>query len=191
MIADILGGLTKGIGETFLNPISSSMTENDIALLDKYQGDSTNAYKDMLDASRGIMSPEARKAAEDAARKDLYAGVNTSKDADLRRLYAQAGRGGRMSAGGETGINQAAMDAISSGERGLAQDAFGRQLSATQTGLSGLGQGGRLLQDLRDQGITTNKEVAAMLLGGADRATDLLKALDDMAKGPFAGALGI
>ena len=79
-------------------------------------------------------------------------------------MLASSGRGGYQSSGAQTGIYNAAMQAAQAGERGLTQDAFGRRQAATQLGMTGLGAGASALENLKQSGFTSNKELMSWLL---------------------------
>ncbi len=157
-----------------LNAASGAMSETDMANIRKHFGESAGAYSDIINRSRDIMDPAKMAEAEAAARGDLYSGINTQRDAAQRQMLAASGRGGYQSSGAQTGIYNAAMQAAQAGERGLAQDAFGRRQAATQLGISGLGAGGSALENLLQSGFTSNKELMAMLLGAGKQAKDNL-----------------
>lgn len=157
-----------------LSAASGAMSETDMENIRRHFGESSGAYSDIIKRSRDIMDPAKMAEAEAAARGDLYSGINQQRDAAQRQMLASAGRGGYQSSGAQTGIYNAAMQAASAGERGLAQDAFGRRQAATQLGISGLGAGGSALENLLQSGFTSNKELMAMLLGAGKQAKDNL-----------------
>lgn len=163
-----------------LNAASGAMSETDMANIRREFGESSGAYSDIIKRSRDIMDPAKMAEAEAAARGDLYSGINTQRDAAQRQMLAASGRGGYQSSGAQTGIYNAAMQAAQAGERGLAQDAFGRRQAATQLGISGLGAGGSALENLLQSGFTSNKELMAMLLGGGKRLKNYINPFDTM-----------
>lgn len=157
-----------------LSYASGKMSAEDMANIREQFGESSGAYSEIINRSRDIMDPAKMAEAEAAARGDLYSGINQQRDAAQRQMLASAGRGGYQSSGAQTGIYNAAMQAAQAGERGLAQDAFGRRQAATQLGISGLGAGGSALENLLQSGFTSNKELMAMLLGAGKQAKDAL-----------------
>ena len=90
-----------------------------------------------------------------------------------------------MGSGYGQSIYGGAANAIAEGERGLAQDAFGRQLQATQLGMQGMGAGAQSLEDLLGSGFTSNKEVLAMALQGAEAGGDIVSQLVKLLGGKF------
>ena len=172
------------IGE-LLSGMSNRMSAEDMANIEKFFGESGGAYRDMMGAARGIMDPGARNAWEDAARADLGATVNADKLANLRMAQAAQGRGGFGSSNAMTGIYGNAANALATGERGIAQDRFSRDLAATQAGIAGLGAGGSALEKLLESGFTSNKEVLSLLLTGMEKGNDVVGQLADLLGGKF------
>lgn len=173
---DVAAQLMGLAGQDF-GKLAGEMTEEDMArFMENFQGQ-MDQYTDIGDTGRGLYSPEALAEQERLAREGLRSGVGQQRDEALRMQEARAGRGGAVGAGGYQGIQQAAMQAMQEGERGLAQDAFGRKIGATQTG-TGIERGAldQQMEHLLDQ-FTGNKELLALLLGGINPMSGLTNAL--------------
>jgi hypothetical protein len=168
-----------------LSGLSGQISHKDMANIEKYFGESLGGYRDIMQNSRDIMDPAKRDAWESAARDDLNATVGADKMQNLRMNAAAAGRGGFMSSNADTSIYGNAANALASGERGIAQDRFSRDLSATQAGNAGLGAGASALQDLIGEGFTSNKEVLSYLLTGMEKGADIGQLLADMVGGKW------
>lgn len=182
LLNSLLRSLTGGVGGA-LGSISQTMSSDDIR--DATSGERGRIYErydDIANAGMGLMSPEARRTAEDAARADLYYGINSQRDAALRNQAAMSSRGGAASSGSNIGVYNAATQAAQAGERGLAQDAFERLLAATQAGAGIMSDAtGSQLGYLMDN-ATTRKEVMAMLLEALSAESGVA---GDVLSGPF------
>lgn len=162
-IMDALMSMLDQAG-TGLSTATDKMNTNDMGQIDEHFGESAGAYRAIMDMARGASDPAEQQRVEDAARGDLYSGINNQRDAAQRQMLASSGRGGYQSSGAQTGIYNAAMQAAQAGERGLTQDAFGRRQAATQLGMTGLGAGASALENLKQSGFTSNKELMSWLL---------------------------
>lgn len=162
-IMDALMAMLDQAG-TGLSTATDKMNANDMGQIDEHFGESAGAYRAIMDMAKNASSPEEMARVEAAARGDLYSGINNQRDAAQRQMLASSGRGGYQSSGAQTGIYNAAMQAAQAGERGLTQDAFGRRQAATQLGMTGLGAGASALENLKQSGFTSNKELMSWLL---------------------------
>ena len=160
------------------DPISTIANDMSQADMDRFKAlfpEFNTANKEALDQLRQSVTDIngfGGQAAEDAARAQMNTSVNSQRDAALRSMMAQQSRGGALGEGGDTGVANAAMQAMQQGERGLTQDAFGRE--AQRQGMLGNARGNLAqsltggtqtdYQNMLDQ-FTSNKELMQELLG--------------------------
>ncbi len=159
-----------------VSTVTDQMSENDIGRYKKFFGQFNDRNKEANDLLRSQVGgyDDASKfgpQAEEAARQQMMAGVNMDKDASMRDLYDRQARGGVNGTGAATGIASTAANAIASGERGLKQDAYGRELSRLQgrgnaAGALGDSLTGGNMQDYEGElgNFTSNKEFVSMLM---------------------------
>lgn len=160
-------------------------------VLNRYGKDSLSDFYDgwgdldeIKDVGRDWLDPAQQQAAEDAARQDLYAGIGQERDAALRGLEGRAGRGGAQGTGATTGVHNAAMLAAQQGERGLAQDAFGRKLAGSQFGSGLLGDATRMKYGTMQDEYTSPGDLAGIVIpAAADMFGSGLEALGGAAGG--------
>lgn len=125
-------GASSGMAER----LNGATTDYDNSVMGAWN--QTNAA--LRDAGLDAMSPANQAAAEAAARQSLEAGVNRQRDAAVAQMLDRQNRGGRI---GSNAVGEAygtAANAISEGERGLTQDAFGRKMQALGMGANIAGQ---------------------------------------------------
>lgn len=171
-IGSYLADLASTAG-TDLGRVSSEMSRQDIAsAMNDYDNFSALDNQDTI--ARDMYGSDARAAAEAAARQDLYAGINDQRDQALRMMEGRASRGGAVGSSMQPGIYNAAMQAASAGERGLAQDKFGRDLASTQQYLDTLsGTTDRRYGIIGDE-RTSRKELLSMILESLNPLSQLI-----------------
>lgn len=165
-------------GQDPLSTLSDYMTRTDMARY-KNNFDPFNTYNQEANAQLhsqvndlGENNIRLGQRAEDAARQSLVGATTNERNAQQRMLDARAARGGMSTGGAQTAISQNAQNALQSGERQLAQDAYGREMGR----VSALGQARGNLANSLSQGnqmdyenllsqYTGNKESMNNLMG--------------------------
>lgn len=126
-------GDSIGVGKDPLSMTADAMTDTDIT---RYQQtfdpfNTVNADANNALGAQMNMYDDAKTFgvdAENAAREQLAANVNSERDAGMRDLYDRQARGAVNGTGAATGIYNSAMNQIQEGERGIRQDSFGREM---------------------------------------------------------------
>lgn len=169
---DVMAQLMDLFGQD-LSKWTGTMNAQDRAMLEQYFGDMWGKDADpMRGFAEGLLDPESRAAAEQAARDSMYSGINSERDAALRMAEARGSRGGLLGSGTTQGIHGRAMQAAQEGERGLTQDNYERML---QSGMAGSGILNDLNQqkwDLLSSGFTSNKEFLQWFMSALTEGTD-------------------
>jgi hypothetical protein len=162
-----------------LNQITGAMTDNDVNQWNQHSGghfndvnsDSNALLQQVLD-SYGAQNQRLGDTAEEAARGDMMSAVNSQRDFALREQAARRSSGGALGEGGDTGIYNSAMNQMQAGERGLAQDAYGREMgrlgaqgNAANNLASMLTSGNQMDREELWNLMSTNKEAFNELLG--------------------------
>lgn len=162
-----------------MNGITSTMTDNDIAQWNRINGGSFNDVNkqagDLLQGGiddYGAGNQRLGDAAENAARQQMQTSVGMERDRALKEAAARRGAGGGLGEGIDTGIASSAMNAMQAGERGLTQDAYGREMgrlagknNSAQNLASLLTSGNQMDREELSQLMTTNKEFANQIMG--------------------------
>lgn len=123
--------------------------------------------------ANSLMDPNAQAASEQAQRDQLHSDVNMNEDKQLRMMGARAAGGGRMGGGGVQGVYDSGNQAMQAGDRGIAQDAFGRKLAADQAGAGIASDRAKEIYGLLNDERVKPAEIAAIMgqlfgdLGGA------------------------
>lgn len=139
--------------------------------LNEYGRKTKDAYYDnfadlqpMQDIGLQLMDDRYLSKYEDAARNRLNTSVGNERDAANRRLMGQAGRGGGMGTGAQTGVSNAAMRAMMEGEQRLLEDSFRRKMASQQLGAGIYGDATRAKYGALEGGDISPGELAGLII---------------------------
>ena len=90
--------------------------------------------------------------------------VGNERDAANRRLMGQAGRGGAIGTGAQTGVGNAAMRAMMEGEQRLIEDSFRRKMASQQLGAGIYGDATRAKYGALEGGDISPGELAGLVI---------------------------
>lgn len=159
---DLATWLATMIGE----PFGAAATK-----LNEYGRKTKDAYYDnfsdlapLQDVGRELMDPTKLAQYEDAARARLNTSVGNERDAANRRLMGQAGRGGAIGTGAQTGVSNAAMRAMMEGEQRLIEDSFRRKMASQQLGAGIYGDATRAKYGALEGGDISPGELAGLVI---------------------------
>ena len=139
--------------------------------LNKYGRQTKDAYMDnwsdlapLFDVGKELMDPTKLAQYEDAARARMTTSVGNERDAANRRLMGQAGRGGAIGTGAQTGVGNAAMRAMMEGEQRLIEDSFRRKMASQQLGAGIYGDATRAKYGALEGGDISPGELAGLVI---------------------------
>lgn len=118
----------------------------------------------LQDVGLQLMDPRYTEAYENAARARMQTSIGQERDQAARDLMGQAGRGGAIGTGRETGINNAALRAMMEGEQRLLEDSFRRKLASQQLGAGIYGDAQRAKYGALEGGDISPGELAGVVL---------------------------
>ena len=140
-------------------------------VLNKYGRETKDAYMDnwsdlapLFDVGKELMDPTKLAQYEDAARARMTTSVGNERDAANRRLMGQAGRGGAIGTGAQTGVSNAAMRAMMEGEQRLIEDSFRRKMASQQLGAGIYGDATRAKYGALEGGDISPGELAGLVI---------------------------
>lgn len=143
-------------------------------VLNKYGKEAVADYYDnwsdldpLRTTGKDLMDPTKLQQYEDAARARMQASIGNERDAAARQLLGQAGRGGAIGSGRETGINNAAMRAMMEGEQRLLEDSFRRKLASQQLGAGIYGDATRAKYGTMEDTYISPGELAGIVIPAA------------------------
>lgn len=160
-----------------LSTLSNFMSTTDIGRyqsmfdpFNTYNRDANSALRSQID-DYGEGNIRMGQRAEDAARQSMLGQVNNERNAQQRMLDARAARGGMSSAAAQNSIYQNAANAMAEGERGLAQDAYAREMGR----LSGLGAArGNLASSLTQGNLLDYENLMSQYTSNKDSMNNLM-----------------
>lgn len=160
-----------------LSALSNFMSTTDIGRyqsmfdpFNTYNRDANSALRSQID-DYGEGNIRMGQRAEDAARQSMLGQVNNERNAQQRMLDARAARGGMSSAAAQNSIYQNAANAMAEGERGLAQDAYAREMGR----LSGLGAArGNLASSLTQGNLLDYENLMSQYTSNKDSMNNLM-----------------
>lgn len=174
--------LATMIGEPF-GAAATKLNEYGRKTKDAYYND----WEDLAplqDVGLQLMDPRYTEAYENAARNRMQTSIGQERDQAARDLMGQAGRGGAIGTGRETGINNAAMRAMMEGEQRLLEDSFRRKLASQQLGAGIYGDAQRAKYGALEGGDISPGELAGIVIPAAmDMGGSALEALGGAAGG--------
>lgn len=116
---------------------------------------------------KDLMDPSKIGMYEDSARARMQTSIGQERDQAARDLMGQAGRGGAIGTGRETGINNAALRAMMEGEQRLLEDSFRRKLASQQLGAGIYGDAQRAKYGALEGGDISPGELAGIVIPAA------------------------
>lgn len=159
---DLATWLATMIGE----PFGAAATK-----LNQYGRQTKDAYMDnwsdlapLFAVGKELMDPTKLAQYEDAARARMTTSVGNERDAANRRLMGQAGRGGAIGTGAQTGVGNAAMRAMMEGEQRLIEDSFRRKMASQQLGAGIYGDATRAKYGALEGGDISPGELAGLVI---------------------------
>lgn len=158
-LSDLMTGTDIGRYQSWFDPFNT------------YNRAANNTLQSQID-DYGDNNIRMGQRAEDAARQSMMSGITSERNAQQRMLDARAARGGMSNTAAQNSIYQNAANAQAEGERGLAMDAYNREMGR----LSGLGAARSNLANSLTQGnnldyenlmsqYTSNKDSMNNLMG--------------------------
>lgn len=149
--------------------------------LNEYGKQDLNSYFDnfqdtqnIYNAGQGLLDPASQAAADAAERQQLQTQIASERDDSMRRLQGQAGRGGAMGTGAQTGVMNSALRAQAEGSNKLAQDQYQRMMGRTQLGGSLMSDATRQKYGIMNDAYTSPGQLAALLMQAGPQMLDIL-----------------